>query len=298
MTGVPPCETLGPSVSAGGVHARLSFSRTLATPLGNFHMNEGHAALLALELFDEELKPTLDKRNEAIERVKRMCVFITHTPVPAGRDQFFLGVAEQFDRRPVGGLAGFGVLQRDPQHDVCETASKLLCQRCDQKTARGVALDVLRLSDQRDHQRRVRGYLDRPRISAALRPLYPAPETGQLLPALRPWGPPRGYSPGPSGGETAPGHGGKSPVLQYRVSSNGVGIRSLPDFLGIAIAVQHGYLGIPIDLMAIRAGPSLTPPLLCPRSCVEPYNPNKKQTKCRGVTQGYFPPQAGGVRCG
>ena len=58
-------------------------------------MNEGHAALLALELFDEELKPTLDKRDEAIERVKRMCVFITHTPVPAGRDQFFLGVAER-----------------------------------------------------------------------------------------------------------------------------------------------------------------------------------------------------------
>src|SRR4029450_4703613 len=45
------------------------------THVGKFHMNEGHAALLALELFAEELQRTPDKRDEALERVKRMCVF-------------------------------------------------------------------------------------------------------------------------------------------------------------------------------------------------------------------------------
>lgn len=58
-------------------------------------MNEGHAALLALELFAEELQRTPDKPDEALERVKRMCVFTTHTPVPAGHDQFPSALAQQ-----------------------------------------------------------------------------------------------------------------------------------------------------------------------------------------------------------
>jgi starch phosphorylase len=79
--------------------------------VGKFHMNEGHAALLALELFAEERKHTPDERDEAMERVRRMCVFTTHTPVPAGHDQFSPGLAGTgLDRRPVGGLARLGVL--------------------------------------------------------------------------------------------------------------------------------------------------------------------------------------------
>jgi glycogen phosphorylase len=65
------------------------------TRVGKFHMNEGHAALLALELFAEELQRTPDKRDEALERVKRMCVFTTHTPVPAGHDQFPPALVQQ-----------------------------------------------------------------------------------------------------------------------------------------------------------------------------------------------------------
>jgi starch phosphorylase len=57
-------------------------------------MNEGHAALLALELFAEELKRTPGQREDAIERVKQMCVFTTHTPLPAGHDQFPLSLAQ------------------------------------------------------------------------------------------------------------------------------------------------------------------------------------------------------------
>jgi starch phosphorylase len=52
-----------------------------------YHMNEGHSALLAVEVFGEELQGGAD-RNEALERTKRRCVFTTHTPVPAGHDRF------------------------------------------------------------------------------------------------------------------------------------------------------------------------------------------------------------------
>lgn len=55
-----------------------------------FHMNEGHASLLALELLDECAHSALRPRfnHEDVEKVRRQCVFTTHTPVPAGHDQF------------------------------------------------------------------------------------------------------------------------------------------------------------------------------------------------------------------
>jgi starch phosphorylase len=59
----------------------------------SFHMNEGHSALLALELFFEELAGRPDDRDGAFERVRRKCMFTTHTPVPAGHDQFPMEVA-------------------------------------------------------------------------------------------------------------------------------------------------------------------------------------------------------------
>jgi starch phosphorylase len=65
------------------------------TDVERFHINEGHAALLALELFTDELGHTPKTREQAIERVKRRCVFTTHTPVAAGHDQFSLDLARQ-----------------------------------------------------------------------------------------------------------------------------------------------------------------------------------------------------------
>jgi len=55
-----------------------------------FHMNEGHAAFLSLELLDEEAgKAGRNFVSESdIKTVKSKCVFTTHTPVPAGHDQF------------------------------------------------------------------------------------------------------------------------------------------------------------------------------------------------------------------
>jgi starch phosphorylase len=60
-----------------------------------FHMNEGHSSLLTLALLDEEARkagresPSL----EDVEKVREKCVFTTHTPVPAGHDQFPVDMA-------------------------------------------------------------------------------------------------------------------------------------------------------------------------------------------------------------
>ncbi len=58
--------------------------------LEKFHMNEGHAALLAAELLDERtrVEGRHDPRPEDVEAVMRQCIFTTHTPVPAGHDEF------------------------------------------------------------------------------------------------------------------------------------------------------------------------------------------------------------------
>jgi starch phosphorylase len=58
--------------------------------IGSFHMNEGHSAFLTLALLQERLR----QRNfrsptpADIEAVRRQCIFTTHTPVPAGHDEF------------------------------------------------------------------------------------------------------------------------------------------------------------------------------------------------------------------
>jgi len=57
-----------------------------------FHMNEGHASLLTLGLLEEQLSgATLASATpDDINAVRHQCVFTTHTPVPAGHDQFGL----------------------------------------------------------------------------------------------------------------------------------------------------------------------------------------------------------------
>ena len=62
-----------------------------------FHMNEGHAALLVLELGFEEMqrRGLSDVTREIAVAVKPLCVFTTHTPVPAGHDQFPLALVRE-----------------------------------------------------------------------------------------------------------------------------------------------------------------------------------------------------------
>jgi glycogen phosphorylase len=62
-----------------------------------YHMNEGHSALLALGLLERRLDQSFAGRVKKIDLdgVRRMCIFTTHTPVPAGHDHFPKTMAEQ-----------------------------------------------------------------------------------------------------------------------------------------------------------------------------------------------------------
>lgn len=55
-----------------------------------YHMNEGHSALLGLALLEEQIKErgSNGEIGYAVEAVRQQCVFTTHTPLPAGQDQF------------------------------------------------------------------------------------------------------------------------------------------------------------------------------------------------------------------
>ncbi len=58
-----------------------------------FHMNEGHAAFLTLELVREKMA---DGKNfqDALSQTKAQCIFTTHTPVEAGHDRFSADLME------------------------------------------------------------------------------------------------------------------------------------------------------------------------------------------------------------
>ena len=61
--------------------------RALGIAPAVWHLNEGHAAFLILELLRERLAEGLPY-NAALEAVAADCVFTTHTPVAAGHDAF------------------------------------------------------------------------------------------------------------------------------------------------------------------------------------------------------------------
>lgn len=91
------------------------------TEIERFHLNEGHAALVAVGLLEEcasdkSVTPATSKQN--IEDVRARCVFTTHTPVPAGHDRFSAALAKQVlgrDRcrmiRAVGVRAGLNMTE-------------------------------------------------------------------------------------------------------------------------------------------------------------------------------------------
>ncbi|HXZ81509.1 MAG TPA: alpha-glucan family phosphorylase [Terriglobales bacterium] len=67
------------------------------TDIQGYHMNEGHSALLALGLLERRLDQSFSGRVKKVDMdsVRRMCIFTTHTPVPAGHDQFPRAMVEQ-----------------------------------------------------------------------------------------------------------------------------------------------------------------------------------------------------------
>ncbi|MBD3366255.1 alpha-glucan family phosphorylase [candidate division WWE3 bacterium] len=56
------------------------------TEVDRYHMNEGHSALLALEL---------ESKLQNKEKVREQCMFTTHTPVPAGHDKFQMDLVKK-----------------------------------------------------------------------------------------------------------------------------------------------------------------------------------------------------------
>ncbi len=61
--------------------------RTLGVQPSVFHMNEGHAAFLTLELLREKMAEG-KTFEQALAGTKSECIFTTHTPVEAGHDRF------------------------------------------------------------------------------------------------------------------------------------------------------------------------------------------------------------------
>jgi starch phosphorylase len=74
-------------LGVGGVQMLASLGHS---HIETFHMNEGHSALLALRLVERQLAQTGTQLpgSKDLMAVRRQCVFTTHTPVPAGHDEF------------------------------------------------------------------------------------------------------------------------------------------------------------------------------------------------------------------
>jgi starch phosphorylase len=78
-------------MGVGGVRAL----RQLGYDPAVFHLNEGHAGFLALELLGEEINRGLTL-EQALEAVRPRIVFTTHTPVPAGIDRFPIDLMNRY----------------------------------------------------------------------------------------------------------------------------------------------------------------------------------------------------------
>lgn len=61
-----------------------------------FHINEGHTSFVALELLRREMAENGCTFKEAKQAVKQKIIFTTHTPVPAGHDQFTFDLVSKY----------------------------------------------------------------------------------------------------------------------------------------------------------------------------------------------------------
>jgi starch phosphorylase len=97
-----------------------------------FHLNEGHAGFLILELLDRRIADGASLAD-ALQAVQRQLVFTTHTPVPAGIDRFSRSIAcEHLQpwadawRLPTAELFELG---RDPSEEPPEFNMAVFCLR-------------------------------------------------------------------------------------------------------------------------------------------------------------------------
>ncbi len=77
----------------------------LGFAIRKYHMNEGHASFLTLELLNRTRRPIEDTWDERAawdtHRVLEQCVFTTHTPVEAGHDRFPYELVQKILGEPV-----------------------------------------------------------------------------------------------------------------------------------------------------------------------------------------------------
>jgi starch phosphorylase len=102
-------QTLTDHLYGGDLHYRLCQETVLGMGgvailpklghhhISSYHLNEGHAALLVLALVEQRLAGhnVGEARPDDLIAVRHKCVFTTHTPVPAGHDQFPLDMVHQ-----------------------------------------------------------------------------------------------------------------------------------------------------------------------------------------------------------
>ncbi len=71
--------------------------RALNFSVKKYHMNEGHASLLTIELLNTSRGPLVGEEHSplVVEQIINQCVFTTHTPVPAGHDRFDYALVER-----------------------------------------------------------------------------------------------------------------------------------------------------------------------------------------------------------
>lgn len=100
-----------------------------------YHMNEGHAAFLALERIRQMREKTVLSFDQAREAAAPAHLFTTHTPVPAGIDHFNIGLVQHYfalfhDQLGLD-MEGFMALGRQDVADKAEPFSMaVLALRC------------------------------------------------------------------------------------------------------------------------------------------------------------------------
>ncbi|HEY3853501.1 MAG TPA: alpha-glucan family phosphorylase [Verrucomicrobiae bacterium] len=110
--------------------------RALGVQPSVFHMNEGHAAFLTLELIREKLAAGQTFAN-ALDKTREQCIFTTHTPVEAGHDRFNRDLVSFAQRKMMGQLKisldtlmGLGrVNPKDETEPFCMTVLALKASR-------------------------------------------------------------------------------------------------------------------------------------------------------------------------
>ena len=107
-----------------------------------YHLNEGHAAFLITELWIRGIQAGRSPERAWAEAQDR-CVFTTHTPVPAGHDEFYWGMVNEFlgPYREAQGLnpGAFMSSGRQDVHDLSSPLSMTVLGLKGSRKANGVS---------------------------------------------------------------------------------------------------------------------------------------------------------------